>query len=88
MTPRDVLLKAADLIEERGWGQGFCRTSPCAVDAISTTGAKSDWPAGGRALEALRDHLQVPSIAGWNDQPGRTQAEVVTALREAAERAA
>lgn len=39
------------------------------------------------ADEALRLHLGVDGVPAWNDAPERTQAEVVTALREAAEKA-
>jgi hypothetical protein len=39
------------------------------------------------AYEALRRHVGVDIgwVAGWNDAPERTQAEVVAALRGAAE---
>lgn len=33
----------------------------------------------------LRDFLDAESLAGWNNAPGRTQGDVVKALREAAE---
>lgn len=38
------------------------------------------------ATEALLKHLNVPTIAVWNDKDERTQDEVVAALREAAKK--
>ena len=37
------------------------------------------------ALNALKSYLGSPNIDGWNDAPERTQAEVVQALRAAAQ---
>lgn len=39
------------------------------------------------ALRFLESSLGVASVPAWNDEPGRTQAEVVAALRKAAEEA-
>ena len=36
------------------------------------------------AVGLLRLHLKGSRISEWNDAPGRTQAEVVSALRDAA----
>jgi hypothetical protein len=88
-TVRDVLHRAADLLEEFGWCQG-------------RAGSKADGAmcAGGAVIEAVADFRNGPNFwttwsrfcekyrgTSWNDAPGRTKEEVVTALREAAERA-
>lgn len=101
MKPSEVLAKAADLIEPEGaWTQGkFAREasglaqdpkSPkaicwCARGAIIRSGGLESAP-----LRYLRS--VVPScdrsgepVAVWNDAPERTQAEVVKALRDAAD---
>lgn len=88
----DVLNKAADLIDERGWFQKSPdATSLCALKAIQH--ASSAGPARFQARAAFVRHVgaQVgpmgsPSVAiiDWNDEPGRTQAEVTAALRETA----
>jgi len=102
-TVADILTAAADLIEPEGrWTTGaFARTvkgrvigsseAPatcwCAVGAVY----RSAYPHGSyrvyRALELLSDTVGCYHIGGWNDAPERTQAEVVAALRAAAEKA-
>lgn len=106
MTPREVLLKAAELVE-RGWCQGHGATDKsgntvdrdaddaacfCALGAISraTQGTKQSvrndlfWDARARLGDVV-DQAGFMGVAPWNDAPGRTQAEVVQALRQAAE---
>lgn len=106
MTPREVLLKAAVLVE-RGWCRGEMardargnKVSPISDAAVcwcALGAAKS--AADGRihpythARDALHAHLFSQPDSGdgpdpvtvWNDAPDRTQAEVVAALRAAAE---
>ena len=90
MSVADVLHRAADLIERRGWRQGAARMSNrhcyCALDALEAV--CSDRPGQVAAFSVLIDTLGVSSLTGWNDTPGRTKAEVVAAFRDAAERAA
>lgn len=90
MTPREVLLAAADYLEANGWvpqkvcticnspdvGQARCMC--CAVDKIAWSDGKH---AGGYA--ELTDHLGY-GIGDWENKEGRTRDEVVRALREAA----
>lgn len=95
----DILDRAADLIEPEGaWIQG-----DWALDAEGNAAGYHGgvcWCADGAILqvahsipggpdeawEAFTDAVGV-SLIGFNDAPGRTQAEVVAALRAAAEKA-
>ena len=97
----EVLAAAADLLEKPGaWTQGWyarderggiCSAGAsdaicfCAVGAISKV-------SGGlppvQALDLMRSAAGcTDNIGDWNDAPERTQAEVVTALRQAARQA-
>lgn len=83
----EILLRAAEIIEERGWCQrsfgDYKRGPKCAAGAIIE--AAHDAHRGGRVHELIRrakptgDHLML-----WNDADGRTAAEVVARLRGAA----
>ena len=83
VTTREVYLRAADLIEERGWCQGKFGTDDrlCILGAIFA--AEREWHRS-IGLDALRMVIGRDVIVPWNDQEGRTQEEVVSALREAA----
>ena len=93
MTPREVLLAAADHIEAHGWTQGkwgHAGEPCCAEGAIVAvlegrgTGVFGPlWEAACDAKQLLRNVLPT-QITSWNDAPGRTRDEVVRALREAA----
>jgi len=83
----DVLDRAADLIEPEGaWHQGNY-VGPtgdcwCALGAIMRVGNfASDINAPSIVLRRL---IGEEFVADWNDDPERTQAEVVAKLREAA----
>ena len=83
---RDALLKAAELIEQRGWCQDFLENSRgqvCALGAMDMLehSMEFDWM---RSLMALEIEIGSASIADWNDNPSRTQAEVLAAFRAAA----
>lgn len=98
MKPSEILSKAADLIEPEGrWTQG---ASAHAGDGLATGACQDDaicWCLGG-AIErtgyghfsAVGDALKYftattgGALVSFNDAPGRTQAEVVAKLREAA----
>ena len=84
MTPQEILLNAALLIEECGWAQGnnahFGMPKYCPITAIHVVVPRGNEAAVG----LLRDYLREPSVVHWNDMPGRTQAEVVGAMRAAA----
>lgn len=98
MSAQEVLLRAADRVE-RGWTQGAqardeydCgvpSTHPsavcwCAIGAICVE-ARPDWRGYDRAMLALSAVLGVGGVARWNDEPGRTAAEVAAAMRKAAQ---
>ena len=92
MTPEEILAKAADLIEERGWCQGVGITGTgqrCLGRALwDATGLPIDAqcpavPAWRDAEAALTKELDPLDIILYNDAPGRTKEEVVTALRNA-----
>ncbi len=100
MTPRDVLLAAADLLEPEGrWcqetgardaaGNAVCTYDPgavcwCMAGAISMAGDSYDSRHGAYDLVEKWLPFEYRSAPAWNDAPWRTQAEVVAALRAAA----
>jgi hypothetical protein len=89
---RRILTNAADLLEQRGWIQGQRQSSKgrCVLGAIGfhwteTTDADTCYAANKLLAQInLLTAEDLWSLAAWNDEPGRTKAEVVTALREAA----
>lgn len=99
VTRRDVLHRAADILEEWGWKQrasvwdGMTHRATCLLGAVHL--ATIDLQGrGGRSYisplcdtsKALDGAFGAPQQAWrWNDEPGRTKAEVVALLREAAE---
>lgn len=98
-TVADVLDAAADLIEPEGaWGQGaFARGSQgqpigpfspyatcfCLRGALVRVGAINARAENSPATLALGFNSS-SRLVSWNDAPGRTQSEVVAALRAAA----
>ena len=92
MTTREVLLKAADIIEEKGWYQGNMIGPKGELCMLGALNVASDY-----SLEyfnvrtVVRDHLHISvkdksfSLSNWNDAPERTKEEVIAALRGAAE---
>jgi len=101
LTIAEVLTRAADLIEPEGaWLQGEMAedadgfevsagepTAVCWCIAGAIRRVSSANPGlYGLARNLLLDHIG-ESLVTWNDAPERTQAEVVAALRAAAEKA-
>lgn len=98
----DILRQAADLIEPKGrWGRVYYArtkdgipTGPrgpnaacwCAWGALRCVGRHDGDEAIGCAITFVQLALD-DDLARWNDAPGRTQAEVVAALRAAADKA-
>ena len=98
LPPSVVLLNAAELLETRGWCQstyyndnGAC----CLVGAIGAVVLGRD----DTSLDLCRVEMSHPAMAlvrkvtdeipsFWNDRPGRTRAQVISRLREAAALAA
>lgn len=90
LTVADVLERAADLIEPEGaWYQGNY-TGPngkcfCMLGAVRRAGGFTHDV--NPVTEELYWSLETSSISDWNDEPGRTQQEAVSALRMTAARA-
>lgn len=87
-TVKDVLLRAADLIEERGWTRGAAerRGRVCALKAVelaATEGGVSLWPAASH-LDRLLDEAGRLTVLSWNDGVAKSRQEVVRTLRAAA----
>lgn len=80
-----TLLKAAEIVRERGLRQGaygFDGGPVCAVGAMfaaDTTGASVL-----AARDALSKHLGVQHPMFWNDKPGRTAEEVAAVMETVA----
>ncbi len=85
----DVLVRAADLLEEFGWRQGHVGSKRqgvfCALGAINEAqrdlGASKSMNA--RARRRLADAVGMP-VAHWNDAPDRQRGEVVALIRKVA----
>jgi len=88
--PTAILNDAADIIDRDGWVQGELSIpgqGRCTLDAIAASGDGFGDPAVYLAVAALNGYLGSIRLAAWNDAPGRTHAEVVSALRGAAREA-
>lgn len=86
LTVAEVLEKAASLIEPEGaWTQGGWTNRNAVLRAIDR--AAFDFRSRESARKFLRKAIGTRAIARWNDALGRTQAEVVAKLREAAAKA-
>lgn len=84
----DVLNRAADLIERDGWVQGRFRGpngEHCATDAV-VCACEFSMVVYNDAVDVLLEAIRRQNLPRWNDEPGRTQAEVVAKLRAAARR--
>jgi len=86
MQASEILSKAADLIEPEGkWVQGAYsdgRGAYCMLGALDV--ACNDSRLITPCMEAIRESINFCNIAAWNDAHNRIQAEVVSALRKAA----
>ena len=96
------LRAAADVLERDGWTQGDYHASDgchCVVGAIevatgywTSSRPQHDLSVTARretAVDVFEAVLESPAdtVFDWNDAPGRTAAEVIAALRAAADRA-
>jgi hypothetical protein len=83
-----VLMRAAEIIRERGWCQHNLKDSigrMCMVGAITEAQSCLGISAAGRAQDAVRHELQINGfISDWNNAPERTADEVIQALESAA----
>lgn len=87
----DVLDRAADLIEPEGaWNNGsgplgcHCAWTAIVEAAGKHAGDADEQVPGVLFFAKTIGGIRSGSIWNWNDAPGRTQAEVVAKLREAA----
>ena len=91
---RDSFLKAAELLEQKGWCQGTaCNAAGehCLLGAIWYARYGHDAPHGpvpskykwGEVFDRVAPYT-ARHPADWNDTPGRTKEEVIAALRAAA----
>lgn len=90
-TPADVLTGAAELILRDGWCQFMARMPSgerCVGAALyDVTGDSEPYREARRWLSSTL-HIAPGGVGGWNDEPGRTEGEVVVSLRTAAKSAA
>jgi hypothetical protein len=100
LTVREVLLAAAETCE-RGWCRGSFALDETGDCVCSSSSVAVAWCVRGAihrnaptfalcdaAIDSFQQHLDSAGLGHameWNDQSGRTQAEVVAALRAAAE---
>ena len=91
MTPQEVLLGAADYLEEHGWCQGVMKDKQgrcCANGAmfeVSVRGAPEEPKEYFfEAQELLMDYTGTRTVSNWNDAEDRTVEEVVSTLRKVA----
>lgn len=79
---------AADLLE-RGWCQGEYRDREheryCLNGALMMSANLANYGEYSDMLYAVASYLGIASTIKWNDAPGRTQSEVVAAVRKTAE---
>lgn len=84
MSIADILEKAADKLNEPGvWGDSLCADLAIVEQGSGTRLLR-------KAEKFFAKHIggkSMVDIWNWNDAPGRTQAEVVAKLREAAAKA-
>jgi hypothetical protein len=86
-----TLRAAAALLEKEGWSQGAVRGQNggrCALQAIADSGITNVERFFAELL--LDDYLMTTykwarGVIHWNDDPSRTQEEVINAMREAAD---
>lgn len=93
MTPRDVLVKARELLAEPGrWTQETAARDAAGLPVGATSDAAVCWCLigaldavrdGTTALAQLRRTLGCSSVSAWNDAPERTHADVLALLDRA-----
>ncbi len=78
------LLQAAEYIREHGWCQEKMETMTGSVCVLGALGLVAPYKYED-ALARMRKYIKAEfGVARWNDQVGRTQEEVITALQSAA----
>lgn len=87
------LRAAADLLEQDGWCQGTWHPADgahCVGHALYVVTARAETEEAknrrlNRVIYAFAAHVGMRAITAWNDAEGRTQEQVITALRGAAD---
>ena len=89
--PDPVLLRAAEIVRERGLCKGPWRAGGplCAAGAVGEAGSDLGLPRAEMEARVLRfaralGGSGVSDVHGWNDAPGRTVGDVAEALERAA----
>jgi hypothetical protein len=78
---QQTLFEAAQYLRRHGWGQTLDK--PCILHAILQVAYnRTEYF---KAVGALTRRLGEDSAAEWNDRPGRTKVEAITALELSAE---
>ena len=90
---RDSLLKAIDVLNQFGWCQGKAVNADgeyCLLGAVYVARYNQEPPSGpihqsdwGEIFQIMKPYTD-KYIADWNDEAGRTKADVIAALRAAA----
>jgi hypothetical protein len=102
VTERDVLHRAADLLEEFGWCQNTEAMTLAGEPCKAADSNAVSFCIGGAAERACLDLgvdapyssvfyegiLGIERYVSWNDKPGRTREEVISHLRATAEASA
>lgn len=93
MTPEEICLKAAEIIERNGWNQGSFVSddgSVCIAGAARMASWGSVYTKNDRNLAAyfearrlIREVIQEPDVVEWNDAPQRSKEDVILALKQA-----
>jgi hypothetical protein len=83
-----ILWGAADDLEAVGWCQGATEDALgrlCVMGAIDRQKRQYNIFERNKALTRLTQHVGGKYLAQWNDEPERTEAEVIAACRGAAQ---
>lgn len=83
MTPAEILARAAQIIEERGWRQGELGDPDigprCVLGAVNNV--RCGTPRYAKAIGLIQEQIGTNRIAEWNDDPSRTLPQVLAMLR-------
>lgn len=87
MSPQEVLLAAADLLEAEGWAQDLPQKSGyCPLTAIcDLVGLGNEFAEAGNLFAESIGLGIWEDVIYWNDQPGQTAENVIATLRAAAQ---
>lgn len=90
-TTTDILLRAADLIADRGWAQGSLADAEtgglCLRGAMKVAANEAQVPTTFVAMafnQWLLANEGTADVPGWNDEPCRSAEDVMLALKRCA----